>query len=236
MDNRSVIIYGEELYHHGIKGQKWGERNGPPYPLDPNDHSALERKKGWRTSLSSSSKEYKKGLNRATIYGGVIGRAIYKNKNKEAGAEYNKEKTEMKNTKKMMKIDKYRNKLAIRDRKRSEKYSEYAREDSKHASNLKKEGANSEEFKKFKRDNAWYSTNGSLGGIVVAGLMTAGQNAYYNKHSQKYVDALVKEYSDSAKEWREISKGRNTRYERLMNMDINEFTSKKDVKKARRGY
>ncbi len=23
-----------ELYHHGIKGQKWGVRNGPPYPID----------------------------------------------------------------------------------------------------------------------------------------------------------------------------------------------------------
>ena len=22
-----------ELYHHGIKGQRWGVRNGPPYPL-----------------------------------------------------------------------------------------------------------------------------------------------------------------------------------------------------------
>ena len=25
-----------ELYHHGIKGQKWGVRNGPPYPLYSN--------------------------------------------------------------------------------------------------------------------------------------------------------------------------------------------------------
>ena len=24
----------EELYHHGIDGQKWGVRNGPPYPLE----------------------------------------------------------------------------------------------------------------------------------------------------------------------------------------------------------
>lgn len=25
--------YPNELYHHGIKGQHWGVRNGPPYPL-----------------------------------------------------------------------------------------------------------------------------------------------------------------------------------------------------------
>lgn len=23
-----------ELYHHGVKGQQWGVRNGPPYPID----------------------------------------------------------------------------------------------------------------------------------------------------------------------------------------------------------
>lgn len=26
--------FGDELYHHGIKGQKWGVRNGPPYPIE----------------------------------------------------------------------------------------------------------------------------------------------------------------------------------------------------------
>lgn len=25
----------DALYHHGIAGQKWGQRNGPPYPLQP---------------------------------------------------------------------------------------------------------------------------------------------------------------------------------------------------------
>lgn len=25
--------YANELMHHGIMGQKWGRRNGPPYPL-----------------------------------------------------------------------------------------------------------------------------------------------------------------------------------------------------------
>lgn len=31
------------LQHHGIKGQKWGVRNGPPYPLDQKNKSRIER-------------------------------------------------------------------------------------------------------------------------------------------------------------------------------------------------
>lgn len=33
-----------DLMHHGIKGQKWGEKNGPPYPLSGGSFSASERK------------------------------------------------------------------------------------------------------------------------------------------------------------------------------------------------
>ena len=33
-----------ELYHHGIKGQKWGVRNGPPYPLGSDQKSSSEKK------------------------------------------------------------------------------------------------------------------------------------------------------------------------------------------------
>ena len=35
----------EELYHHGVKGQQWGERNGPPYPLDSKGSSLRKQKK-----------------------------------------------------------------------------------------------------------------------------------------------------------------------------------------------
>lgn len=41
-----VAIRNEDatIKHHGIAGQKWGERNGPPYPLAYEAHSSLEKK------------------------------------------------------------------------------------------------------------------------------------------------------------------------------------------------
>lgn len=30
-----------DVYHHGILGQKWGERNGPPYPLQRGTHGEI---------------------------------------------------------------------------------------------------------------------------------------------------------------------------------------------------
>lgn len=51
------FISATELKHHGILGQKWGKRNGPPYPLDASDHSAREKKAGWRKSLTKPSND-----------------------------------------------------------------------------------------------------------------------------------------------------------------------------------
>lgn len=49
--NYYAVTYSNSLSHHGVRGQRWGKRNGPPYPLDAGDHSASEKKAGWRRSL-----------------------------------------------------------------------------------------------------------------------------------------------------------------------------------------
>lgn len=44
-----------QLKHHGISGQRWGKRNGPPYPLKPEDHSKSERDANWYYSLNRNT-------------------------------------------------------------------------------------------------------------------------------------------------------------------------------------
>ena len=78
------VSNGKELYHHGILGQKWGVKNGPPYPLGVGDHNAREKKAGWRQSLNTSSdkkdrlnnkkrmsEDTKRKLKKAAIIAGV---------------------------------------------------------------------------------------------------------------------------------------------------------------------
>jgi hypothetical protein len=50
------------LMHHGIKGQKWGVENGPPYPLSPSkDYSAAEKRlnKVYEKAKSHAEKDLK---------------------------------------------------------------------------------------------------------------------------------------------------------------------------------
>ena len=52
----------ESLEHHGILGQKWGRKMGPPYPLDASDHSSAEKKAGWRKSLEGATDKVKSAV------------------------------------------------------------------------------------------------------------------------------------------------------------------------------
>lgn len=56
------------LAHHGILGQKWGKRNGPPYPLDAEDHSAAEKLASGlkrQSSLSNKADRVRESMDRS---------------------------------------------------------------------------------------------------------------------------------------------------------------------------
>lgn len=44
-----------ELYHHGILNQKWGVRNGPPYPLGGGAYSEAEKKAIYKKRMQRNS-------------------------------------------------------------------------------------------------------------------------------------------------------------------------------------
>lgn len=48
---------GDILVHHGVKGQKWGVRNGPPYPID--DKTLIKGSKLSSVSIYSNPDQYK---------------------------------------------------------------------------------------------------------------------------------------------------------------------------------
>lgn len=50
----------DELFHHGIKGQSWGKKNGPPYPLDSSISTGNKLKK--KFAAKKELKEAKKRL------------------------------------------------------------------------------------------------------------------------------------------------------------------------------
>lgn len=55
------LVPDECLSHHGILGQTWGEKQGPPYPLGGSNHSASEKKAGWWKSLDKNGSDNQNG-------------------------------------------------------------------------------------------------------------------------------------------------------------------------------
>ena len=102
----------DELYHHGVEGQHWGEKNGPPYPLDRKTHNAVVkgnnpagRKKKKMKATSSSMTRTKKSRKEQKIK--------ERTKMNRLKTEEKRSRQELKEAKKAAKRDaQYRDKLA----------------------------------------------------------------------------------------------------------------------------
>lgn len=73
----------DSLMHHGIKGQRWGVQNGPPYPLESSTKKRID--KGYKT-VKELSEEQMKTYNRARkygVFGALIAYAVDRARNKK---------------------------------------------------------------------------------------------------------------------------------------------------------
>lgn len=62
--------YHTELMHHGVKGQKWGVRNGPPYPLK---NSKLSNRKMSPDKFLNYSLDSQKAPDKAIAFEKALG-------------------------------------------------------------------------------------------------------------------------------------------------------------------
>ena len=67
VDGKDVYI----LEHHGIKGQKWGVKHGPPYPLSSKEHAAVVKGKGASNSKKKNATK-KVGVIEEAAAAGVV--------------------------------------------------------------------------------------------------------------------------------------------------------------------
>ena len=80
------IKQDDELFHHGILGQKWGHKNGPPYPLSGGDYSKTELKLIYKKRRKRNSIYNKKHFDEV-LKGKTLSTLSY-DKNRIKQAEY----------------------------------------------------------------------------------------------------------------------------------------------------
>ena len=79
-------IVKNELSHHGIMGQKWGTRNGPPYPLGGGDYSAREKREIYKRRKQPNSIYNKRHFDETLGKGSQLSTLSY-DKNRTKGAD-----------------------------------------------------------------------------------------------------------------------------------------------------
>lgn len=79
--------YLTEIYHHGILNQKWGVRNGPPYPLSGGQYSKSEKQAVYKERKKKNSIYNKKHFDKVISTDDKVSTLSY-NKDRSKGADY----------------------------------------------------------------------------------------------------------------------------------------------------
>ena len=238
------LISQDYLMHHGVKGMKWGVRHDKPrgYSTTKNPPSGLtviDRLRGEQYRLRNKNlapssnrrierKAQAAGRKAEYQYNKAYGRkANQKQSLNEGLAAYEKKRNELE-AESQAKIEKYRDKLTNKAKKNASSARAYARESTKEYNDLKNNGLKSEAWKNRSNEKAkqYVEKNGSFWGSIdaIAYSQSKSEHAAYTERVR--VDA---------KEWNSIGRNWSKKQKNLMNMQITETTTKKDVKKVYKG-
>lgn len=218
-------IYKDELYHHGIKGQKWGQRRFQ------NEDGSLTAAGRQRYDVGEARK--------AALLGGAIGLYKYRKTHDYEGYKADK---------KTAKLTKYRDKLASKAERKRARAERYAKESSENLKDMEKNGVQSKAYQKFldeQTDSTIDDINEEFGenpSHPVAAKLTAygaaaAQRMYLSRPeiAQRHLDDMMRDERENVENWTRISNRWMERNKNLMNMDVSTITSKKDIKRTYKG-
>ena len=99
-----MYTIGGYLCHHGVLGQRWGVKNGPPYPLAASSHNASERKAGYKKSIGGGSNEELYNRKRKKSYNNKRYNTNYTKPKEDKSQKTNEQNNESKKTKNISEI------------------------------------------------------------------------------------------------------------------------------------
>lgn len=232
-----IIIYNDELYHHGVKGMKWGVRKDERY---------ISAKNAYR----QANKEYNAAYNKAHSFSTrhPVSQHIKRSKNYEmsnklwgdaydAGKKVHSTKEKFKDTKKHVKKEKYRDRLATRAQLKSNMNKMHAKSKQAALDDLDKHGRNSQTYKNA-RDAHIRNKKREFEQRHGSGTYTQWEaiaDAFSFEYSRTTMKELREDLTSSKKSYTSSARKWSSRKRALMNMPISSMTTKKDIKSVYKG-
>lgn len=227
------LIYNDELYHHGVKGMKWGVRK------DERVASAIEGVRRAKQDYSNAYNEAYSFSRRHPVTQFVKRSKNYQKSNdlwgnaeKKANAVIDA-KAKVKDTKNLVKTERYRDRLAKRAENRSSWEKGLAKEHQRNVDDLKKNGVQSEAYKRQMTkdlDRQKRQFEEKFGEDSYHAFYAWADAIAYDHGSKQRVADLIKSESSARNSHVNTARKYLKKKKALMEMPISELTTKRDVR------
>lgn len=231
-----IIVYPNELNHYGVKGMKWGVRHDQRY---------IGAKQNYRNAKKAYSEAYNKASGFSSRH--PITQFIKKSKNYEKSNKLwedaynkaeasNKAKKNIKDTKKMIKVEKYRDRLAKRAKNQSDFYKEDAANNRSALNDLNKNGKKSEAYQNARRNYiSQRKSSKEWNDQTYSAWDAVSDTVNFEANSRTTMKELRNELTTNASTSTKKAKQWATRSNTLSSTPVSSLTTKKEIRKIYKG-